>query len=73
MLRLRSLNENRQAFAIICIVIFLVMIVVGGLLIWFILTNLVNIGIGLMFIVVPIFLMVVSAVLVKKFFWKGGK
>ena len=70
---LRSLNENRQAFAIICIVIFLVMIIVGGILIWFILTNLVNIGIGLMFIVIPIFLMVVSAVLVKKFFWKGGK
>lgn len=75
MLRLRRLNRNQDAIAgIVCIGIFLIMVIFMGIMIFFILSNLVSIGIGLLMIVLPIFLIVVIAILAKKYlFEKGGK
>jgi membrane protein YdbS with pleckstrin-like domain len=72
---LRKLNRNQDAIAgIVCIGIFLIMVIFMGIMIFFILSNLVSIGIGLLMIVLPIFLMVVIAILAKKYlFEKGGK
>ena len=75
MLRLRRLNRNQEAIAgIVCIGIFLIMVIFMGIMIFFILSNLVSIGIGLLMIVIPIFLIVVMAILAKRYlFDKGGK
>lgn len=45
----------------------LIMLVIGVVFVFWILNNLVSIGIGLMVICIPIFLMIVGAVLVKKY------
>ena len=66
---LRKFMENRQAFVITTAVACLILggsgLVVGAIILLYILSNLVNIGLGLMMIVVPIFLIVVMLVLVK--------
>ncbi len=64
---MRKLNNQAIAGMTMCILIFIMMLVVGGVLMWWILQNLVSIGIGLLFIAVPIFLMVGSAILVKRY------
>jgi len=53
--------------AIAPLMIKLIMLVIGVVFVFWILNNLVSIGIGLMVICIPIFLMIVGAVLVKKY------
>lgn len=69
---MRKLNDEAIAIAGICIIIFIVVLIVGGLLMWWIMNNLVTIGIGLSIIAIPITMMVVCGVLVKRYILEGG-
>ncbi len=65
--------DNKGVIMILGLLIFLVIFVGGLLFIMWLLGNLVNIGIGLLTIVLPFFLIIVGAVLVKRFLVGGRK
>jgi len=64
-------RDNRALAGVVAILYFLIWFVGGTLFLMWLLKNLVTIGIGLMTIVVPIFLIIVGAVLVKKYLLEG--
>jgi hypothetical protein len=77
---LRKLMKNRQAFlgitmgaGLVCCLLGGGGLIVGLFVLWWIMNNLVNIGFGLLMIAIPLLLMVVAGVLIRRYLWKGGK
>jgi len=66
----KQICNNLAQIAIAIVLIILVILIGGGLLLWWILSNLVNIAIGLTFMLLPIVLAVVCAILIKKYLLK---
>jgi len=70
----RNLRKDENAQGLMCLAMFAIMFIGGGVMVAWLTTQLVNIGIGLMLICIPIVLIIVCAIVAKRYlFGKGGK
>jgi flagellar biosynthesis protein FliQ len=73
---IRNFRENKQSFVMICLALFLVMFIIGIIfIIWLLFFGgMQSLSNMCLLFVVPIFLIIVCAILAKKYlFTKGGK
>jgi len=71
--KFRNLINDKQAFVLMCVIAFIVMLVIGAIIMLIILFNLQSIGMGCLILVIPLFLLVVMAILAKKYLFGGAK
>jgi len=64
------MRNNLAQIATTSVIIFLIIFIGGGILLWWILSHLINIAIGITFMLIPIVLAVVCAILIKKYLLK---
>jgi membrane protease YdiL (CAAX protease family) len=64
---------NTQAFVVVCIIAFVILLIVGALFLLYILMNLKDIGVGCLTLTIPLVLLVIVAIFAKKYLFGGGK
>jgi len=72
---MRDILKNTQAaIGIMCIIMMIVSLVGGGFFTWYLMENVVKVGVCLIvYIIIPIIVMIVLAIIVKRYLLGGKK